>query len=241
MPKRSVFVATENRKAIEFLTAYFADTQSIPAVARSKADLALLFSTAPYFVFLQTDWVDSQVAGQLCELKSKAPKMKYFGLGRVTDELVSWNGSFELPLEEKSFRKVVLSEVDLPECIKLVVVDDEPEVGEMVQDYFDVRTNPAFQIRTALNGLEGFKLVEQDPPHCLILDLKMPVRSGADLYQDLIRSGRKIPTIIFIDSTAADAIVEIRKWGTPVFVEKGGHYSSMPDMLALVKKLVAFS
>ena len=241
MAKRSVFVATENRKAIEFLTAYFSDTQSIPAVIRSKTDLTLLFSTLPHFVFLQADWVDAEVAQRLRELQSKTSKIKCFSLGRVTNETVSWNGNFELPLEEKSFRKAVLSEVDLPECIKLIVVDDEPEIGEMVQDYFDVRTKPTFKVRTALNGLEGFKLVEQDPPHCLILDLKMPVRSGVDLYQDLIRSGRKIPTIIFIDSTAADAIVEIRKLGTPVFVEKGGHYSSMPDMLALVKKLVAFS
>ncbi len=83
--------------------------------------------------------------------------------------------------------------------------------------------------------------IEQDPPHCIILDIKMPVRTGVELYRDLSRSGFRIPTIIFIDSTAADDILEIRKWGAPVFIEKGGPSSSMPDMLALVKKLVAFS
>ena len=131
--------------------------------------------------------------------------------------------------------------MELPDPIKLLIVDDEAEIIEVLQDYFEVRKDPSFQIRTAPNGLEGFKLIEQDLPHCLILDIKMPVRTGAELYRDLIRSGHRIPTVIFIDSTTADDIMEIRKWGAPVFVEKGGPSSSMPDMLALVKKLILFS
>ena len=131
--------------------------------------------------------------------------------------------------------------MEFPNPTKLLIVDDEPEIIEVIEDYFEVRKDPAFQVRTAFNGLEGFKLIEQDSPHCLILDIKMPVRTGVELYRDLVKSGRRIPTIIFIDSTAADDILEIRKWGAPVFVEKGGSSSAMPDMLALVKKLVAFS
>jgi len=162
-------------------------------------------------------------------------------LGHPFDNDFHWDGTFEVPLEEKSFRKGLLSKIEFPEKIKILVVDDEVEIGELVQDYFGARTQPAFQIRVALNGLEGFKLALEETPHCLILDLKMPVRSGVELYQDLMRSGRRIPTVIFIDSTSADDVLEIRKWGQPVFVEKGGYYSSMPDMLALVKKMVAFS
>lgn len=241
MPKRNVLVATDNKKAIEFFVGYFADTQSAPSIVRSKHDLDVLSDLKRAdFIFIQADWLDEQSLDWLKELKLRLPKVWLFSLGHSDQESVPWDEVLEFPVDEKLFRAAILKRIEYPPTIKLVVVDDEREVSDMILDYFGVRTNPAFEIRVAFNGLEGFKLIEQEPPHCLILDLKMPVRTGVQLYQDLIKSGRKIPTIIFIDSTAADDLREIRKWGAPIFMEKGGHYSTMPEMLAMVKKMVAF-
>ncbi len=241
MVKQTILIATDNNKSIDFLTAYFADTQSIPTIIRSKSDLSALSSCQPSVVFFQGEWVDQRSIGHLIQFKSSCPKLKCFSLGSVRQDGFSWNGAVELPIDEKAFRKTVLSKMDFPNPTKLLLVDDEVEIIEIIQDYFEVRKDPSFEVRIALNGLEGFKLIEQDPPHCLVLDIKMPVRTGVELYRDLMKAGRRIPTIIFIDSTTADDIIEIRKWGAPVFVEKGGPSSSMPDMLALIKKLVAFS
>ncbi len=241
MPKQNIVVGTDNRKASEFLVNYFSDTLSVPTVIRAKTDSSSACELGADYIFLQTDWVDTGLRHALSELRKAGKRVKYFGLGRQAEHHEFWDGVFDFPLEEKIFRKAFLSKVPLPNTIKLLIVDDEVEISEMVQDYFALRTQPAFEIRAAFNGLEGFKMILEDAPHCLILDLKMPVRSGVDLYQDLAKSGRKIPTVIFIDSTTADDVLEVRKWGSPVFVEKGGYYSSMSDMLALVKKLVAFS
>jgi len=241
MSKRTILIVTENNKSIEFLTAYFADTKSIPTIIRSKADLSAISSCQPHLLFFQSDWADQRAIKRLAPLKSAFPKLKSFSLGRPSMDGFSWDGEIELPIDEKAFRRTVLSKMEFPNPLKLLIVDDEVEIIEIIQDYFEVRKDPSFEVRIALNGLEGFKLVEQDSPHCLILDIKMPVRTGVELYRDLMKAGRRIPTIIFIDSTAADDIIEIRKWGAPVFVEKGGSSSSMPDMLALVKKMVVFS
>ena len=241
MPKQSILVATENGKVIDFLSAYFADTQSIPSVIRSKGDLSALSDCHPDVMFFEGDWVDKRALERLEELKRNFSKLKSFCLGSGEPGGFSWDGNLELPLDEKVFRKVVLEQIELPDPIKLVIVDDEKEVIEVVQDYFEVRKHPSFKVRTAPNGLEGFKLIEQEVPHCLILDIKMPVRTGVELYRDLVRGNQRIPTVIFIDSTTSEDILEIRKWGAPVFIEKGGPSSTMPDMMALVKKLVAFS
>ncbi|MBI3999071.1 MAG: response regulator [Candidatus Omnitrophica bacterium] len=241
MSRQSIFIATDNTKSAEFLTTYFSETQSIPTLIRSKADLSVLFSCQPDLVFIQGDWMDQRVVNRLKQFKLEHPKIKYFSLGNARHDGFAWDGVFELPFDEKVFRKIVLAKVELPNPIKLLLVDDESEIIEVMQDYFEVRTDPPFNVRTAFNGLEGFKLIEQDPPHCLVLDIKMPVRTGVELFRDLAKAGQRIPTIIFIDSTTADDIIEIRKYGAPIFVEKGGPASSMPDMLALVKKLVAFS
>ena len=240
MPKKTVFVASDNRKAVEFIAGYFADTQSIPSIIRVKSDLPVLFETRAHMVFIQSEWLDKATIQHFSGYKVKTPDMKLFVLGRPPSDC-SPDGEIEFPVDDKAFRKTVLAQISYPEKINLLVVDDEPEIGEMVQDYFEVRQDPAFKIRLAHNGLEAFKMIEQEKPDCLVLDIKMPVRNGIELFQDLVKSGRKIPTIMFIDSSASDEIMEVRKWGSPSFVEKGGHYSSMPDMLALVKKLVAFS
>ena len=241
MSKREVIIASENKKAVEYIADYFSDTESIPTIVRSKSDLSVLLTFKPDLVFFQGDWLDQRIVSRLTQFKTENPKVKYFSLGNPSSEGVHWDGKLEFPIDERAFRKSLLNQVVLPEPIKLLIVDDEVEIIEVIQDYFEVRKDPPFHVRIALNGLEGFKLIEQDPPHCIILDIKMPVRTGVELYRDLSRSGFRIPTIIFIDSTAADDILEIRKWGAPVFIEKGGPSSSMPDMLALVKKLVAFS
>ena len=241
MPKRFILAATENKKAIEFLTAYFTDTQSIPAVIRSRADFTDVLPNGLNFILLDPDWLDERNVNRFKELKTKHPQSKWLALGHPKIQLFQWDGEIELPIDEKQFQKIMFAHTAFPKQVKLLVVDDEPEISEMIRDYFDVRKDPEFKVQTALNGLEGFKLIQKEEPNCLILDIKMPVKTGVDLYRDLIRSGRRIPTIIFIDSTAAEDILEIRKYGSPAFVEKGGNHSSMPEMLSLVKKLVAFS
>lgn len=241
MSRKSIFIVTDNPKSAEFLTGYFSETESAPTLIRSKSDSSQLFSLKPDFLFFHGDWADQRAIARLKQLKSNCPKLKCFSLGNPREGGFSWESVLELPFDEKIFRKILLSSIEVPDPIKLLLVDDEVEISELMQDYFEVRTDPHFHVRTAMNGLEAFKAIEKDPPHCLVLDIKMPVRTGVELYRDLAKGGRRIPTIIFIDSTSADDIIEIRKWGAPVFVEKGGPSSSMPDMLALIKKLVVFS
>ncbi|OGW82004.1 MAG: hypothetical protein A3G33_04460 [Omnitrophica bacterium RIFCSPLOWO2_12_FULL_44_17] len=242
MSKLKICVGTENKKAIEFFSDYFGETQSVPSIIRSKADVGAIFTGTPDMIFIEGGWVDNRLVESLTDMKHKNRDLKCFQLGYVSSpESFQFLGKVELPIDEKAFHKVVLPHMQYPERIKVLVVDDEREVCEMIKEYFEFRIKPAFHVRSAQNGLEGFKLIEQETPDCLILDIKMPVKTGVELYRDLIRSGRKILTIIFIDSTSSEDILEIRKWGSPIFVEKGGHYSSMSEMISLIKKLIAFS
>jgi CheY-like chemotaxis protein len=241
MPKHSILVATANKKAVEYITAFFQDTESIPTIIRAKGDLPAIVACQPDYAFIESDWADKRTVTRLDEIKGQNSAFRCFGLGRKGNNKYQWDKSIEFPLDDKMFRKALYATIQFPDPVKLVAVDDEKDVLEVIQEYFEGRRDPSFQVRTAPNGLDGFKLIEDDAPHCVILDLKMPVRSGVELYRDIRRSTQKVPVIIYIDSTATEDITEIRKWGIPVFVEKGGSQSSMTDMLALVKKLVAFA
>jgi CheY-like chemotaxis protein len=241
MSKRSILVSTQNQKAIEYVTTYFQDTASIPTIIRSKYDLSSLSACTPDVFFLEAEWLQKRAIKEIEDMRKRHPQVKLIALGYGGDADFKWDGRIGFPIEDKSYRNALFDVFTFPNPIKLLVVDDEPDVVEVVQDYFQARKPPLFEVRTAQNGLEGFQLVKKEAPDCMILDIKMPVRTGVELYRDVGRAGHRIPTIMFIDATASDNLREIRRWGSPVFVEKGGSQSSMPEMLALVKKLVLFA
>ncbi len=242
MPKRKILVGDDRDLSIGFLSDFFSETKSIPIFAKSKEDVEEGLSLMnPDLVFMRIDWMDEALGSKLAKYRKDKPQTKFFSLGYSKNEYFKWENQFEVPLELKAFRKTLLGELQFPPLIKLLVIDDEKGIGELFKDFFELRKDPPFQVDFALDGLEGFKKIETFKPDCLILDIKMPIRSGIEVYRDLRKSQRDIPTIIFIDATSADEISEMRKIGNPVFVEKSGSESSMPEMLALIKKMVYFA
>lgn len=57
-------------------------------------------------------------------------------------------------------------------------------------------------------------------PGCLILDLRMPGRSGLDLYRDLLASDRKLPVIFMTAHADVSTAVTAMKTGAIEFLEK---------------------
>ena len=145
------------------------------------------------------------------------------------------------PIDLGPFQKTVLASVRLPESLRVLVVDDEPEVCQGIKEFLEYRRSPAFEVDFALNGLEGFRKIEQWKPDLTILDIKMPVKSGLDLYRDISRKYHDLRIIILTAAVAADEIAELRKAGCPTFVEKGAQGSGFPEMLNLLKKQWIFS
>lgn len=78
--------------------------------------------------------------------------------------------------------------------MKVLVVDDEPEVGDVVSLTFAYH-RPDYQVIRAENGLEALRLVETDKPDILILDVAMPGLSGFDVT-DRLRARSDIPIIL---------------------------------------------
>jgi len=241
MSKKNILVGDDDNKIIHFFTDFFADTKSIPIFCRSKEDLAQGFQMKPELIFMKTDWLDNEVKESLSEYSGTNERTKCFAIGQHKGADVKWDGVVELPLDPKIFRQILFSVITSPKHIKLLIIDDEQGVLDLFKDFFENRKEPEFEVQTAKDGLEGYNKIESFKPDCLILDVKMPVRSGIEVYADMYKKGIKIPTIIFIDSTSPDEISKIRKYGVPAFVEKAGPSSAMNEMLALIKKLLIFS
>ncbi len=75
---------------------------------------------------------------------------------------------------------------------KILVIDDEPKIVEICQDYLKAA---GFEVVTANNGLTGLAAARREKPDLIVLDLMMPGMDGLDVCRALRREG-DIPIIM---------------------------------------------
>jgi two-component system phosphate regulon response regulator OmpR len=114
---------------------------------------------------------------------------------------------------------------------KLLIVDDEPEICEILNEYF---SEQAFAVTTANSAEEARELFNKQAPDLVILDIRMPGEDGLSLAR-WIREKHKGIGIIML-TTAADVVDKI------VGLEMGADdYVPKPfdprELLARVKSL----
>jgi FixJ family two-component response regulator len=80
---------------------------------------------------------------------------------------------------------------DVP--LRIAVVDDDPAVLKALSRLL---RSHAFHVHTYGSGREFLASLPDGLPKCLIVDLQMPVMSGQELQQHLVRNGFNIPTIM---------------------------------------------
>ena len=85
--------------------------------------------------------------------------------------------------------------------IKILLVDDEPDILEILS--FNL-SNEGYQIFTAENGKEGLELANQHQPHLIILDVMMPVMDGIETCERLRMDKRFENTVILFLSARGE-------------------------------------
>jgi CheY-like chemotaxis protein len=80
---------------------------------------------------------------------------------------------------------------------RILAVDDEPAVGEMLQAVF---TELGYAVRCAVGGAEALESVPVFQPDVVVLDLLMPEMSGLEVLQRLRHERPKLPVVILSGS-----------------------------------------
>jgi len=84
--------------------------------------------------------------------------------------------------------------------IKIVVIDDEPSVQEVVRAYLE---KAGYQVFVAGIGAEGLALAERLKPGLIVLDLMLPDISGEEICSD-IRGRSDVPILMLTAKASAD-------------------------------------
>lgn len=84
----------------------------------------------------------------------------------------------------------------------LLVVDDEPEVVDVLRDFFEEQ---GYTVNAALNGRDALVLASLNRPDTVILDIRMPGRSGAEVLGDLLALDASI-AVVMLSGTDDEAL-----------------------------------
>jgi len=78
---------------------------------------------------------------------------------------------------------------------KILVVDDEPDMVEMIKAALE---GASHQVITAYNGQEGLTRARKEKPDAIVLDIMMPVKDGFVACKELKEDPalRNIPVLI---------------------------------------------
>jgi DNA-binding response OmpR family regulator len=79
----------------------------------------------------------------------------------------------------------------------ILVADDEPGIVAVLDKYL---ADEGFVVTRAYDGAEAIAAFEKQPADLIVLDLKMPVMSGLDVFRE-IRSKTAVPIIMLTSKT----------------------------------------
>ncbi len=242
MPPRKIIVFQDDEKWNHYLKEAFADTVSIPSIANSLEEgLRLIRQGCPDVVFLNPRFATPQVAAALQTNRASNPDFRVFSLGNGSSADYPFDGVFsDPPPSLHDFQKYLAHRIPLPDPLRILLVDDDPKMGELFEDYFERRTQPIFVVEMVRDVNQAAERLGEFSPHVLVLDLRWPEGAGRKFFRSLCSRSLTPPLLILTDLISADEVIELRGLGNPAIIEKSSQAGTMPALSALIKKLSYF-
>ncbi len=245
MPKRNILILdTQGSPWSDFLKEFFEDTASELHFFYESSQANLGLGRIRHdILFLNPQLLSLPLAQKINAMKHSSAEFRVFQIGKKENEAVRRDlidHAFDKPPSFVDFQKDLSEHLPFNGTIRLLVVDDEPEVGNMIKDFLKGRVQPAFVVECASDGNQGLEAIEKQKPDAVILDIKMPVMDGREMYREIKERKIEVPVIIFFDVISHDEVAGIHEIGNPAIVEKGSRQSEMPILLDLIKKMAFF-
>ena len=118
------------------------------------------------------------------------------------------------------------------EEIKVIVVDDNENLVEMLNEYFEGHKKIKI-VNKAHNGLDGVKLIEKEKDNfdVLLLDLIMPKKDGLYVLEELNKKGIDKPVIVGTSFNADETLAKVSKYNPKHFILKPFDLTDLEDKI----------
>ena len=99
----------------------------------------------------------------------------------------------------------------------IAIVDDEESVRKALSRLIRAA---GFGVETYASGADFLRAVEQRPPHCVVLDLRMPHISGFDVLRALKQADARVPVVIITGDDSPESRAEALGQGAKAYLRK---------------------
>ncbi len=107
-----------------------------------------------------------------------------------------------------------------PEKIKKVcIIDDEQDIREIYTLKFK---SDGFKVVSAANGEEGLRLMREQKPDIILLDLQMPVKNGLEVLAEMKKDKalNLIPVVILSNISDEKTFAQVGNFKTHFYIVK---------------------
>ncbi|MEQ6123505.1 response regulator transcription factor [Pseudotenacibaculum sp. MALMAid0570] len=116
--------------------------------------------------------------------------------------------------------------------IKVVLAEDEPSLGQIVQESLETRD---FDVFLAQNGEEAYKLYKEQNPDVLVLDVMMPKKDGFTLAKEIREEDKHIPIIFLTAKSQTKDVLDGFQHGGNDYLKKP---FSMEELIVRIHALL---
>ncbi len=99
---------------------------------------------------------------------------------------------------------------------RILVVDDD----QGILDSFEVLLGEQYHLFKAENGFEALRILENDPPQLMFLDVKMPGLNGMDVLKKLKKDQKRVDVVVITASSQEGTEEEARSLGVIEYLRK---------------------
>lgn len=117
---------------------------------------------------------------------------------------------------------------------KLLLVEDDNQIREIITDYFNAKSEGSFEIVTARDGEEGLELIDSASYDLVMLDIMLPHIDGFTLCRR-IRKSKDIPVLFLTARTSEEDVLYGYELGCDDYIKKP---FSLAELYAKVNALL---
>lgn len=115
---------------------------------------------------------------------------------------------------------------------KLLIVEDDPNLGKILQEYLQVK---GFQTRLARDGEEGLQAFRQESFDLCLLDVMLPLKDGFTLGREIREQDKETPIIFLTAKSLKEDTLQGLRLGADDYITKP---FSMEELLLRIRAIL---
>jgi len=112
--------------------------------------------------------------------------------------------------------------------IKVLLVDDEPDFTTPMAFWLEGK---GYEVSVAANGERAVKLIKEDAPDIVFMDLNMPVMDGVETVKRIRKFNKEIPLIVISAYLDDERVQDVGPYGISGVFYKGADFKEGLNLL----------